>query len=226
MKIRRPEGPLPGGIGWQHFALASLPVLVEQAAHRIFRDRYSRSATAWISWTAGLAVTAVVAYSPSFPLWIRCMGLYLVYYGAASSFRKDDLDQLLYLEQSARTVGPFYDEIIKCVSNGLTLQQIERFLRQNNSNIYLIPCTRRHNFDAIPFRLPNSPTEKTFYLGLSSKKPGGNYFYTLNDTGFICDPHSNAPLDSLSDLDQRQRELLDFLKDRRNQPLHWSRSIF
>jgi hypothetical protein len=225
MKIRRPEGPLPGGIGWQHFALASLPVLVEQAAHRIFRDRYSRSAAAWISWTAGLAVTAVVAYSASFPLWIRCMGLYLVYYRTAASFRKDDLDQLLYLDQNARTLGPIYDEIIKCVSNGLTLQQIERFLRHNNSNIYLIPY-QRDNYAGAPFRLPNSPTEKTFYLGLSPREPSGNYFYNLNDTGFICDPHSNAPLDSLAELDQRQRELLDFLNERRYQPLPLSSRIF
>jgi hypothetical protein len=214
-----PEGPLPGGIGWQHFALGCLPVLVEQVAHRIFRHRYSRYDTAWISCLAGLAVTVFVADNAPFHLWIKCIGLYLTYYTMAASFRKDDLDQLLYLDQKSSTLAPIYDEIIKLVSKGLTLQQIERFLRQNNSNTYLIPQNRPNNFDATPFRLPNSPTEKTFYLALSYVAPGiyTYNFSLLNETGFICDPATNVPMDSDAHYEQENQQLLAFLNAPRPQ---------
>jgi hypothetical protein len=222
ISLSLPEGPLPGGLGWHHFAVGSLPVIVEQAAHRIFRDRYSRSATAWISWTAGLAVTALVASSASFHMWISCMGLYLTYYSTAASFRQDVLDPLIYLDQHARTLAPIYDEIIKCVNNGLSLQQIERCLRQHNSNSYLIVYSRASD-NIAPFRLPNSPAEKTHYVGLVSAAPA-QYDYNfslLNDTGFICD-RNNIPMESYDLHEERRRYSLLY---NRPQPLPASSAV-
>ncbi len=182
------------GIRWFSLTIAK-PILVEQIAHRIFKDRYSRFRELTISTMAGILVLPFLDPSLRTPTALTFLAYKIIMF----FFRFDQLDFLIVVDRMYD-----FNSVQKIVKNcvvdlHMSFQQIETFLRRNNCYTYLIARKRNETHtNYLRFTLFGDPSEKTYYLFVSLRNQSAAMaelleesetyeanFDKLNDTGFI-----------------------------------------